>query len=67
MGVVQIRFRGIPGLILPDKYFADPVGSIGSIHPNPAQGLYNWFTIFVMKDLTGLLHSPSYGSLHGFV
>jgi hypothetical protein len=30
--------------------FADPVGSIGSINPNAAQGLYNRFTIFVTPD-----------------
>jgi hypothetical protein len=38
--------------------FADPVGSIGSINPNLPQRLYNWFTIFVTKDLSGLQKSP---------
>ena len=36
MGVIPIRFRGIPGLLLPDQCFVDPAGFIPNIIPNLA-------------------------------
>ena len=47
-------YRGVPLTGYSDR----PRGFDGSIHPHRAHGLYTWFTVFIPKDLSGLLDKP---------